>query len=274
MRGTAFARGRLRVAVAMAALVALGLLAAIAATLAWRAFAPAPQRATPPIASALPEAAVPTPARPASVPRPPARADFGEVVPTASARTMADWVVARGDNVGRPFMVLDKVDARLYVFAPTGLLLGRSAVLLGKARGDDAAPGIGERPLKLIREAEKTTPAGRFETTPGRNTAGEEIVWVDYADAISMHRVRRVAASERRLERLASPTPGDNRISFGCINVPVAFFDAQVAPTLGRQPGVAYVIPETRTIAQVFEPPADRVAGATPGRTVQAAANP
>jgi hypothetical protein len=124
----------------------------------------------------------------------------------------------------------------------------------------------GARPLGQIREDEKTTPAGRFDTTPGRNLAGEAVVWIDYADAISMHRVRKVAASERRLERLATPTPDDNRISFGCINVPVAFFDAQVAPTFGGRAGVAYVIPETRTIAQEFEPAAGASQGVATAR--------
>lgn len=132
-------------------------------------------------------------------------------------------------------------------------MLGNSPVLLGKAKGDDSTPGIGTRPMDQIRDDEKTTPAGRFETTPGRNLEGESVVWVDYDDAISMHRARKVAESEHRFERLATPTPDDNRISYGCINVPWKFFDRQVAPTLGRHPGVAYIIPEVKTIAQVFD---------------------
>jgi hypothetical protein len=57
------------------------------------------------------------------------------------------------------------------------------------------------------------------------NTKGEDIVWVDYAAAVSMHRVRANVPSEQRLERLASPTIDDNRISFGCINLPPEFYD-------------------------------------------------
>jgi len=203
-------------------------------------------------AATMPPAAFPPPAagRREVIAR---QADFGDWTPTPQARAMADWVVARDDNGTRDFMVLDKVDARVYVFSPDGRLLGHSPVLLGKAKGDDSAPGIGTRPLDQIRDDEKTTPAGRFETTPGKNLNGEEVVWVDYDDAISMHRVRKVAESEHRFERLATPSPDDNRISFGCINVPVPFFDAHVVPTLGRHAGVAYVIPELRTIAQVFD---------------------
>jgi len=50
--------------------------------------------------------------------------------------------------------------------------------------------------------------------------------------------------AERRLERLATPTADDNRITFGCINVPAAFYDAYVKPSLGNRNGVVYVLPE------------------------------
>jgi len=85
-------------------------------------------------------------------------------------------------------------------------------VLLGLARGDDSVPGIGERKIAEILPFERTTPAGRFVGERGRNASGEDIVWVDYDAAVSMHRVRATNPKERRLERLASPTPADNRI--------------------------------------------------------------
>ena len=34
--------------------------------------------------------------------------------------------------------------------------------------------------MAKIRPHERTTPAGRFASEPGRNTGGEDIVWVDY----------------------------------------------------------------------------------------------
>lgn len=212
------------------------------------------------VGSYAPPAAGPAAIAPPLVAR---HADFGGYDPTPQARQMADWVVGRADNGPRPFMILDKTDARVYLFTPDGHMLGNSPVLLGKAIGDDSVPGIGERPINQIRDDEKTTPAGRFQTSPGKNLNGEEVVWVDYEDAISMHRVRKVAESEHRLERLATPTPDDNRISFGCINVPVEFFNRHVVDTLGRHPGVAYVIPEVKTIAQVFEQGQQRTAVAS-----------
>jgi hypothetical protein len=72
---------------------------------------------------------------------------------------------------------------------------------------------------------------------------------------VSMHRVRPVDPAERRLERLASNDPTQRRISYGCINVPVAFFESVIVPLLGKQRGVVYVLPETRPAQAWFEKP-------------------
>ena len=125
-------------------------------------------------------------------------------------------------------------------------------MLLGAAPGDDSVAGIGTRPMAQVRPEEKTTPAGRFVAEAGRNASGEDVVWVDYADAVSMHRVRLVDPKERRLERLASPDPAERRISYGCINVPVAFFESVVWPLLRATRAVVYVLPETRDVGEVF----------------------
>jgi hypothetical protein len=155
------------------------------------------------------------------------------------------WAVATRDNAGQPFVVLDKRGAHLWLFDGRGQVLGNTPVLLGMAKGDDSVPGIGERPIQQILPHERTTPAGRFLAEAGENADGEDIFWVDYDAAVSMHRVRAKVPGERRLQRLASPTPADNRISYGCINVPVAFYDLRLKPTLLRNRGVVYVLPET-----------------------------
>lgn len=178
-------------------------------------------------------------------------------VPLAAAAQDAQWLaraaVSAADNRGAPFAVIDKRNARVFVFDATGRLQASSPVLLGLARGDDSVPGIGERPVSEIRPEERTTPAGRFETEPGLNTKGEDIVWIDYDAAVSMHRVRATQKSERRLQRLASPTVADNRISYGCVNVPAAFYDAYIQPVLGSRRGVIYVLPETMAAQKRFD---------------------
>jgi hypothetical protein len=69
---------------------------------------------------------------------------------------------------------------------------------------------------------------------------------------VSLHRVRANNKAERRLERLASPTVEDNRISYGCVNLPAAFYDAHVKPLFGNSRGVIYVLPEMPATATVW----------------------
>jgi hypothetical protein len=192
-------------------------------------------------------------APPPAVAAPVARsADFGSVAARADVHRVADWVLTSADHGTRPFAVVDKNRATLYVFAPTGRLIGASPVLLGLARGDDSEPGIGDKPIAAIRPEERTTPAGRFEAEGGRNIGGENVIWVDYDAAVSMHSVRANVASERRLERLKSPDPAEHRISYGCINVPADFFARVAWPSFAKQGGMIYVLPETRALAEVF----------------------
>src|SRR5207253_2131152 len=153
------------------------------------------------------------------------RADFRHEHPSRQARLLADQVLESGDNALGPFAIVDKIAARVYVFDPQARLVGASAALLGIAIGDRSVPGVGSMELSAIRTQDRTTPAGRFEASLGRNYHGKEILWVDYDAAISMHPVIDTNPAERRPHRLATPTPKDNRISFGCINVPLAFFE-------------------------------------------------
>nr|WP_299766110.1 hypothetical protein [Ramlibacter sp.] len=173
-------------------------------------------------------------------------------MPSADVRHVANWAFFSHDNQGKSVLILDKKAARVWAFDPHGKLTATTAALLGSAIGDDSAPGIGDKPLAAIKPQEKTTPAGRFVAEPGMNTNGEDIVWIDYDAAVSMHRVRPAVAAERRLERLASPTAADNRISFGCVNLPVTFYEGVLSPTVKQTGAIVYVLPETRTPQQVF----------------------
>ena len=176
----------------------------------------------------------------------------GQTAAGKDVRQLAQWVVDSADNGVQHFVILDKRNARVYVFDPSGKLTGASPVLLGYAAGDDTVPGIGQKAIADVKPQERTTPAGRFLAARGRNALQEDVVWVDYDAAVSMHRVRATNPKERRLERLATPTASDNRISYGCINVPVSFFDSVLWPMFQAQAGVVYVLPEVKALTQVF----------------------
>ena len=82
----------------------------------------------------------------------------------------------------------------------------------------------------------------------GHNTRGEDVVWVNYDEAASIHRVLVTNAEECRLERLATVTVEDNRISDGCINVPVTFYETHVRPTFAIRRAIVYVLPEIKSV--------------------------
>jgi hypothetical protein len=180
------------------------------------------------------------------------RADFGAHTPSADARELADWVAAAADHGAHAFIVVDKRAAVLHVFDASARRTATTPVLLGAAAGDHSVPGIGTRAIESIQPAERTTPAGRFLGERGRNTNGEDVIWVDYEAAISMHRVRLVNPTERRAQRLASPSADDNRISYGCINVPAAFYDAHIRPIFASRRALVYVLPDVSSIQEVF----------------------
>jgi hypothetical protein len=169
----------------------------------------------------------------------------------ADIQQFASAAVRARDVFAKPFAVIDKPRARVWVFDERARLMEESPVLVGAAVGDVAPPDIGTRPLSRVRPSEKITPAGRFVTEPGRNTRGEDVIWIDYDSAVSLHRVRHVAG-EHRPQRLATPTVADKRISFGCVNIPPRFYEQVLQPYFSAEMGVVYVLPETRSRESVF----------------------
>lgn len=180
------------------------------------------------------------------------QADFAGQAASPDAQYVAQWALDAGDNRRLPFAVVDKRNARIFVFDSDGRLLASTPVLLGQAPGDHVAPGTAERQPTELRPFERTTPAGRFVSEPGHNLSGEDIVWLDYAAKLAIHRVRPDGSAAQRLQRLASATPDDNRVSLGCVVVPVAFYEDVVRPVLGRTRAVVYVLPETRPARALF----------------------
>lgn len=170
----------------------------------------------------------------------------------ADSHRFAARAVATGDTRGQSFAVIDKSAATVALYNASGRLLATSPVLLGLAKGDASVPGIGDRAMPDIAAHERTTPAGRFNSEPGKNLNGETVVWIDYDAAISMHRLRPSNPLEKRPERMATATALDNRITYGCVNVPAEFYDRWVLPLLGKTTGVVYVLPETQPAKKLF----------------------
>ncbi|MGD9979184.1 MAG: hypothetical protein AB7H66_11025 [Hyphomonadaceae bacterium] len=164
---------------------------------------------------------------------------------------LAGWVVATEDNLGYPFAIIDKAAAQILVFGPDGRLRGAAPGLFGSAIGDHTAPGVAGLALREIPGRDRTTPAGRFVGGFGPSIDAGRVLWVDYDSAVSIHPVTTGIRAERRAERLASPSPDDNRITHGCINVSAEFYESVVRPTFERG-GVFYILPDAAPLSETF----------------------
>lgn len=187
----------------------------------------------------------------------PARPPAGPVVadglaPSPEVRRVAGWIAASGDNQGLPYIIVDKKGAQLLLYSANGDLLAEQPVLLGIALGDLSSPGVGAKNLAEIGPAEKTTPAGRFLARFGA-VGRQKVLWVDYADSVALHPIPPTAnPKEQRRQRMLSPTGDDNRITFGCINVPTAVYNKGVVPLFRKRGGYVYVLPDELALDDVF----------------------
>ena len=164
---------------------------------------------------------------------------------------LAGWVAATRDSQGYPFAIMDKAAAQILVFGGDGRLRGAAPGLFGSAVGDHTAPGIAGLALREIPGRDRTTPAGRFVGGFGPSADAGRVLWVDYDSAVSIHPTATGVPAERRPERLASPSPDDNRVTHGCINVAPEFYEQVVRPTF-EQGGVFYILPDNAPLAETF----------------------
>lgn len=164
---------------------------------------------------------------------------------------LAGWVIANRDNEDHPFTIIDKAAAQIFVFGPDGKLRGAAPVLIGSAVGDHSAPGVADRELRDIPMEDRTTPAGRFIAGYGPAAGGKRALWIDWENAISIHAVTTGVPAEKRPERLASPTPDDNRISHGCINVSLQFYEYVLSPSYSKG-GLFYILPEVMDVSEAI----------------------
>jgi len=209
------------------------------------------------IAATIASAAIAVGSHPAVAQPVEAVAETNDATPVADAPSLemtqvTNWILATHNNGEFPFIIIDKVAAQLFVFDAEGQALGSAPVLIGIAKGDESEPGVGTTALSHIPTEQRTTPAGRFLAKYGRASGHEQVLWVDYANAVSLHPVVTSNKSEHRLQRLQSASPDDNRITYGCINVPAEFYKSVVSPLFKGAGGIVYILPESRLLSEVF----------------------
>jgi hypothetical protein len=251
------------------------------------------KKEAPPEAPSAPAVALPPPPPPPPVPvsfmNPIGAAQTApmDLLLSASSeiQNVARWVNESRDNAGLPFLLVDKTNAQVYAFNSLGQLQATAPALLGMSKGDHLlAPNSAS--MSQMPPSVRITPAGRYISQLAIDSHNKELLVIDYNASISMHPVVKGTPQEHRAERLASATSDDNRISFGCINVPPAFYASFVHADFANTKGVVYILPEKSTAGELFgfvpagpATPATQaistVSGAaTPGTTASSAAMP
>jgi hypothetical protein len=183
------------------------------------------------------------------------KASFGIIKPSATAAIVADWIVGTKDAKGKPFFVVDKPSATAYIFDAAGKLQGAAPVLLGQNSKADVLPASGiNKTIEQTTKAEKVTPAGRFEGKVSPNAEyGSILTFLKLGNSVlAMHKTYLATASERRQQRLDTPTAEDNFVSYGCINIDAKFYK-QFVETGFKDGGVMYITPMTQSLESTFQ---------------------
>ena len=181
------------------------------------------------------------------------RADFRDAIVSPQVRHIADWAVHSGDHQRLPFIVVDKINASAVAFDAAGRLIRTTSVLLGIGVGDTFPPGVAQMEMHETKPWQRITPAGRFFAEEDRDLKGQKVLWVDYDAGIAIHKLPTKRTWQRRHERIVSPDPAEHRITYGCINVPAAFYEAVVRAHFRSKGGVVYVLPDTAPMTSVFK---------------------
>jgi hypothetical protein len=127
--------------------------------------------------------------------------------------------------VAKPVITVDKVQATISVHWPdTGKTVTQPA-LLGRSKSNKLYMEVYDG-TKLFNHI---TPAGQFTTTKMYSWRLEEDMLVFIKGTVKLaaiHPLWNGNPDQRRVQRLKSETPTDNRVTSGCINVDSDFFYA------------------------------------------------
>lgn len=158
---------------------------------------------------------------------------------SSSANVVNSWVRQTRDNNGQKYIIADKVAGTIHIMDAKGREIATAPALYGKRHGDNMS--LGE------------TPAGIFtlKTRPAPTSYGGDLQQFATAPNGGIYAIHRVITNnnQRRVARLNSPTASDNRISLGCINIPVNIYNKYLQKGFK---GKLYVLPEQKKLSAVF----------------------
>lgn len=125
-----------------------------------------------------------------------------------------------GSKIEGSYIIVDKPSATLFVVGSDKKLISQMPVLLGQTKGETPNRADPESDIAI----EATTPAGKY--TMGRLGINDEdqvlykgkIFSIYGSKGLRVH-ITYPLEKEKRMKALNTPTPNDNRLSWGCINI-------------------------------------------------------
>lgn len=188
------------------------------------------------------------------------KADFSDVEASSASRMVADYLL-RKHGSAKPFIIVDKNNGISYLFKD-GKLVSKTSTLTGAMKADlpNKFTNIQDPDWDKAPTEGKITQAGEFNGGVKVGVGYPIVVemkrwqlpsgkWV----AQSMHQTYLGDAVENRPGRLASATPEDNRITWGCVNAPAEWMNEHIAPMLGENITVA-VLPHNNALLDSLFP--------------------
>lgn len=156
------------------------------------------------------------------------------------------------------YVLIDKKKCKAYVYSPDGDVLLKSEVALGRQKGDVRGGGYKNKKVKLT----LTTPPGEFYVgregaisgTTDERLYGKRVLMLrgDHTrqdskktQTLALHRVPATPMGRLRENVFHNGTLKDNRVSFGCVNFLVSFFDKMRSFIKGKGTKV-YILPEEK----------------------------
>ena len=133
-------------------------------------------------------------------------------------------------NNKKPFVLVDKPTATVYIYNSSGVLIKDFPCILGKNIGDElnTADTNSEIPTNAY-----TTP-GRYTLSSNvsseyKNTYHNRILKLNNSNGLAIHEIY-PEELEKRTNAINSKTIDDNRLSWGCINIISENYDKYIAP--------------------------------------------
>lgn len=142
------------------------------------------------------------------------------------------------------YMVVDKLNAFVFVYSANGELIGKAPALVGQTLGDADSPVPGNKKLTDFKPNERITPAGRFKLTAGLDLKGNHVLWFNYNSMLAIHSVQSGPTYLNRIEKLKKNSPKDRRLTLGCVVVEHDFFEKVIMPVLSKSDSFVYILPE------------------------------